>query len=67
MSRYLSTVLKAQLSELMCFHIKCSARYSTIVRYQLLYHHHGRSQGGTWAMVPKIYHFHHLPLILPII
>ena len=23
--------------------------------------HHGRSQGGTWAMVPKIYHFLKLP------
>jgi len=27
-----------------------SARYST-------YHHHGRSQGSTWAMVTKIYKF----------
>ena len=39
----------AQLSELMCFHIKCSARYSTcstIVQYQLLYHHHGRTLGS---------------------
>jgi len=32
-----------QLSELMCFHIKCSARYSTIVQCRLLYHHHGSS------------------------
>ena len=29
--------------------------------------HHGRSQGGTWAMVPKIYHFLNLPFILPIL
>jgi len=25
----------------MYFHIKCSARYSTIIQYQSLYHHHG--------------------------
>jgi len=37
------------------------ARYSTIVQYQLLYHHHRSSQGGTWAMGPKIYHFHKMP------
>jgi len=28
---------------------------------------HGRSQWDTWAMVPKIYHFHNLPPILPIL
>jgi len=47
--------IQIQLSELMCFHIKYSARHSTILQYQLLYHHHGRSQGVTWAVVPKMY------------
>jgi len=57
LSQFLSIIVSiwAQLSDLMCFHIKCSAkcyisRYSTIVyitciHYYLLYHHDGRSQG----------------------
>jgi len=35
-----------------------------IVQYQLLYQHHGRSDGDTWAMLSKIYNFHNLPTIL---
>jgi len=32
---------------------------------QLPWHEH--RQGATWAMVPKIYHFHKLPLILVVL
>jgi len=45
--------IEVKLSRLMCFHIKFSARYNIIVQCQFLYHHHGHSKVGTWAMVPK--------------
>jgi len=43
----------AQLPELICLHNKCNARYSTIVYYQLLYHHHGPSKRALGPWSPK--------------
>ena len=51
----------AQLPELMCFHIECSARSRTIVQYQLLYHHRWRYHGALGPLGTKIYYVRNLP------